>query len=64
MDFDVNPNCPSCEKEMPLKVQELVPGSSIECPNCGVTIEFSGDDGRDVKKALDDVEKSFKYLFK
>ena len=64
MEFDVNPECPSCNKEILMKVQELVPGTSIDCPHCNETIELTGDDGRKIKKELDNIEKSFKNLFK
>ncbi len=52
--------CPSCHKGIKIKVKEMIPGHTKNCPSCGLTISFSGDDGRKAQKALDDLQKTLK----
>jgi hypothetical protein len=49
---------------MRLKVKEMVPGTKKRCPGCGTGISFAGDDGRKTQRALDNLEKGIKNLFK
>lgn len=58
-DLEANVKCPNCGKPIRVKVREMVPGRSRACPHqCGATIRFTGDDGRKVQKALDDLERT------
>jgi hydrogenase maturation factor HypF (carbamoyltransferase family) len=54
--------CPSCKKTFHQFVDELIPGNERKCPNCGVTIKFSGGDGRNAQKALDDLRKRLREM--
>jgi uncharacterized C2H2 Zn-finger protein len=42
----------------------MIPGASRSCPYCGTVFQFTGDDGRKVQKALDDLEKTIKNMSK
>jgi len=53
---------PKCRRALNLHVDEMVPGRSKTCPHCKTEINFKGDDGRKVQKALDDLEKTLKGL--
>lgn len=64
MDLDIDIECPSCKKKISVKVKEMVPGRKKKCPSCRSEIKFSGDDGRKAQKALDDLEKTMKNMFK
>ena len=61
-DLDTNFECPNCKRKIKIKVKEMVPGLSKNCPSCGLVIRFSGDDGRKVQRALDDIYKTLKRL--
>lgn len=62
-DLETDLNCPGCKRAMRIKVKEMVPGTSKRCPfGCGATIKFSGDDGRKLQGALDDLERTFRRL--
>jgi hypothetical protein len=62
-DIEANVTCPSCKRPIPIKVREMVPGTSRICPHgCGATLRFSGDDGRKAQAALDDLERAFRRL--
>lgn len=50
--------CPNCNKQFNMRVENLHPGNSYRCSNCHTTIQFTGDDGREVQKALDDLQKT------
>ncbi len=60
MKLDVDVTCANCKKKTKTKVEKLVPGKSMICPHCKATIVFSGDDGRKIQKAFDDLKKKFK----
>jgi Zn finger protein HypA/HybF involved in hydrogenase expression len=62
--LEVEVTCPGCEAVFLQGVAEMRPGAVRQCPHCGSNIHFTGDDGADVQKALDDVEKTFKNLFR
>ena len=55
-------NCPSCHRQVYIKVKEMIPGRYKKCPHCGTMLNFTGDDGRRAQKALDDLERSIKKL--
>lgn len=54
--------CPSCSRKVTIRVEEMVPGRSRRCPACDTVFKFSGDDGRRVQKALDDLERTLRDL--
>lgn len=56
--FDLE--CPNCHRKFKQKVEEVRPGKSRHCPYCGTMIEFTGDDGRQVQKAVDDLKRTLK----
>ena len=60
-DLTADINCPNCNRKVKIKVKDMVPGRSKQL-SCGCTIQFSGDDGRQVQKALDDFERQLKKL--
>ncbi len=62
LEFDIA--CSHCGKSFKQRVDAMRPGHSTRCPSCGITIQFSGDDGRKVQKAVDDVEKTLSKLSK
>lgn len=64
MDLAFDIECPGCKRKISIKAKEMVPGRKKICPNCKAEITFSGDDGRKAQKALDNLEKSMKNLFK
>lgn len=63
MELDTEIECPNCNQKINIKVKEMVPGRKKVCPHCHSEIKFSGDDGREAQKALDDLEKTIKNLF-
>lgn len=64
MELEADIKCPDCKRSIKLKVKEMVPGTKKKCPSCGTGIPFAGDDGRKTQRALDDLEKGIKNLFK
>jgi transcription elongation factor Elf1 len=61
-DLETDFECPNCKRKITIKVKEMVPGQTKNCPSCGLVIRFSGDDGRKVQRALDDLQKTLKRL--
>ena len=61
-DLETEISCPSCQRKITIKVKEMVPGQTKNCPSCGLVIRFSGDDGRKAQRALDDLQKTLKSL--
>ena len=58
----VDVRCPCCGHRASNRVREMVPGRSKRCPHCSTMFEFSGDDGRQTQRALDDLERTLKRL--
>ncbi len=54
-------NCPNCNHRVKIKVKDMVPGHSKRL-SCGCVIQFTGDDGRQVQHALNDLEQQLKKL--
>ena len=54
--------CPGCGHRIRIKVREMVPGQSKRCPYCTTTFQFSGDAGRQVQRAVDDLERKLERL--
>lgn len=52
--------CPNCHRKFKQKIEDMRPGRSRNCPYCGTVIEFTGDDGRKMQKAVDSLERSLK----
>ena len=61
-DLHANIRCPNCGHRVRIKVREMVPGRSKRCPYCATTIQFPGDDGRQVQRALDHFERELKRI--
>jgi hypothetical protein len=64
MELEAPVACPACKRGMKIKVKDMVPGRKKKCSACGAETTFSGDDGRKTQKALDDLQKKMKTLFK
>lgn len=62
MEIEAKPNCVACGKQLTIRAREMVPGTSTKCPHCGAKITFSGDDGRKVQGAVDDLMKTLKRM--
>ncbi len=54
--------CEECNREFSQRVEDIYPGNTLTCPNCGCQISCSGDDGREAQKVIDDLEKSLKKM--
>ena len=54
--FKTSITCPKCKVPFTVAVETMIPGTFINCPNqqCGHKMEFTGDDGRNIQKSLDD----------
>lgn len=50
----------NCHRQFRQDAEEMRPGRSRRCPHCSVTIKFVGDDGREVQRAIDDLERTLK----
>ena len=62
-DLKAKLTCPNCNRSITIKVREMVPGRAKACPHgCGATLNFTGDDGRKVQHALDDLERTIRRL--
>jgi uncharacterized C2H2 Zn-finger protein len=62
--LQVDLECPNCHREFKQKVDDMRPGESRRCPHCGTMIKFTGDDGRQVQRAIDDLERTLKNMSK
>lgn len=60
-DIENEIKCPNCGRRLRIKVKEMIPGTSKRCA-CGCQIKFTGDDGRKVQRALDDLERALRRL--
>ena len=56
--------CPNCHRKFKQRVADMRPGTSRRCLGCGTIIEFAGDNGRQVQKAIDDLERSMKRILR
>jgi transcription elongation factor Elf1 len=63
-DLKVKIQCPNCQHSAQIKVKEMVPGYTKNCPSCGAQFNSKGDDGRKVQQALDDLNHTLKRLEK
>jgi len=54
--------CPNCHRRFKQKVEDMHPSRSRRCPYCNTTIRFTGDDGRRVQIAVDDLERTLKRM--
>jgi uncharacterized paraquat-inducible protein A len=64
MDIETEIACPGCKRKIKIKLKEMIPNRKKNCPSCNTQITFTGDDGRKAQKALDDLQKELKNLFK
>ena len=61
-DLKVKIQCPNCQHSVQIKVKEMVPGHTKNCPFCGAQFNFTGDDGRKVQRELDNLSRTLKRL--
>ena len=45
--------CPHCQTGFQVPLEQLRPGNSRLCPNCGTTVKFAGQDASKVQQAID-----------
>lgn len=60
LQFDLE--CPNCHRKFRQRVEDMRPGRSRRCPYCNAVIRFTGDDGRQVQRAVDDLERALKRV--
>lgn len=60
--LEANLQCPQCHGKFKQKIEDIRPGRSRRCPHCGTMIEFTGDDGREAQKAIDNLARSLKRV--
>lgn len=60
--LEVDMPCPKCHRRFRERLEAMHPGGRRSCPYCGVSIAFTGDDGRRVQRAVDDLERSLNDL--
>jgi hypothetical protein len=60
-DLTADITCPNCHHKVKIKVKDMVPGQSKRL-SCGCIIQFTGDDGRKMQRAVDDLERKLKKL--
>jgi hypothetical protein len=51
--IEANIPCPQCRKSFSVPLDDIGPGKSRPCPNCGATIRFGGQDPGKVQQAID-----------
>jgi len=49
--------CPICHKSFSVRSEEISPGKTTACPNCGKMITFAGQDLQKVQQAIDKLTK-------
>jgi len=62
LEFDLQ--CPNCHGKFKQKVEDMRPGQSRSCPYCATIIEFTGDDGREAQRAIDNLTRAMKRASK
>ena len=62
MELEAKIECPECGRQVTVKVKEMVPGRTKNCPNCKVLFQFTGDDGRKAQIAVDDLLRKIKKI--
>lgn len=62
--LEVDIRCPACEHQFKCKLAEMSPNSTVNCPSCGRTITFTGDDPSKIQDALDDLHRTIEELNK
>lgn len=58
-DIDLGIACPNCNRKIVEKLGRLYRHKRLTCPKCGA-IDLTGDGLREVKRALDDLERQIK----
>ena len=61
-DLEAEITCPKCQRKLKIKVKEMIPGQTRNCPSCNTVIRFSGDDGRKIQRALDDLQRTLRRI--
>ena len=62
--MEIDLECPGCKYVFKYKIEDIKPGNHTNCPKCKVVIKFTGDDLSKAQKSLDDLDRTFKNLFK
>ena len=64
MNVDIDITCPACKHTFKERASNMEAGMTRACPNCGKTIEYTGDDlskaEPDFNSAMADLKKSIK----
>ncbi len=64
MKLEVDIQCPNCRTKIKTRVETMRPGQKKTCHRCVSGITFTGDDGRKAQKAVDDIERKLKRMFR
>ena len=56
--MEANIPCPHCHKSFSARFDQISPGKTTACPNCGAMITFAGQDLNKVQQAVDDLTKN------
>ncbi|MDE3202551.1 MAG: hypothetical protein KGN79_16695 [Acidobacteriota bacterium] len=57
------PNCPECENELDLDVEEMEEGDSVACEECGTEFEVVGVDPLELTRVDDDYDDEDEEFF-
>jgi hypothetical protein len=58
--IEANITCPHCHAAFSMALEAMSPGKSGQCPHCGATIKFAGQDGSKIQEALDQLGDKLK----
>lgn len=57
------PNCPECENELDLDVDEMEEGDSVSCEECGTEFEVVGVDPLELTRVDEDYDDEDEEFF-
>ena len=61
-DLTVRIKCPGCQTHLDLRAKDLAPGTFKRCWFCGSRLRLQGDDGSEVRQAVDNLSRSMEEL--
>ena len=61
-DLTVRIKCPGCQTHLDLRAKDLAPGAFKRCWFCGIRLGLQGDDGSEVRQAVDNLARSMEEL--
>ncbi len=57
------PNCPECENELDLDVEEVEEGDSVTCEECGTEFEVVGVEPLELTRVEEDYDDDDEEIF-